>query len=95
MTGASFTVRVNGWVASVEMPLLAVIVRGYEPPLPTAGVPLNVAVPSRLLTKVTPLGSVPVRVMPGTGNPLVVIVKLPTVPAEKVTLFALVIASGI
>ena len=34
-----FTVSVNVWVAFVLTPLLAVIVIGYMPPVPAAGVP--------------------------------------------------------
>ena len=40
-----------------ETPLLAVIVIGYEPPVPAAGVPLSTPV---VLLRETPLGSEPV-----------------------------------
>ena len=62
IAGAWFTVRVKLWLAGVPTPLLAVIVIGYLPPVPAAGVPLSVAVPFPLLTNVTPLGSAPVSV---------------------------------
>jgi hypothetical protein len=59
---------------------------------PEAGVPLSVAVPFPLSLNVTPLGSVPVSVRLGVGDPVVVTVKIPAVPAVNVVLFALVIA---
>ena len=37
--GASFTVRVNDWVALEPTPLVAVKVRLYTPPEPATGVP--------------------------------------------------------
>ena len=43
------------------------------PPVPGAGVPESVAVPSPLSVKVTPPGSVPVSVIGGGGPPAVVI----------------------
>ena len=46
MVGAlSSTVSVKDCVAFVATPLLAVMVKQYVPPVPTAGVPLSVAVP--------------------------------------------------
>ena len=66
----------------------------YKPPLPASGVPLSVAVPFPLSTKFTPAGSAPVSVSAGTGNPMVVTVKLPSVPVVKVVLPALVIAGA-
>src|SRR4051812_14546594 len=62
------------------------------------GVPLRVAVPSLLLTNVTPPGRKPVSVIdiPGPlGTPLVVTLKEPGVPTLKVVLFALVIAGAL
>jgi hypothetical protein len=91
---AVFTVRVKPWLAGVPTPLLAVMVREYVPPLPAAGVPLNVAVPFPLFTNVTPLGSAPVSVSVGVGDPVVVTVKLPAVPTVNVVLLALVIAGA-
>lgn len=40
------------------IPLLAVMVMAYEPPVPAAGVPLNVPA----VVNVTPLGNAPVSV---------------------------------
>src|SRR5207344_2215511 len=57
---AMFTVNVKGWFAGAPTPLLAISVREYVPFVPVAGVPLSVAVPFPLLTKVIPLGSAPV-----------------------------------
>jgi hypothetical protein len=71
--------------------LLAVIVIGYVPAVPVAGVPLSVAVPL-FTNNVTPFGSVPVSLSDGVGAPVVVTVKLPAVPTVNVVLFALVIA---
>jgi len=53
MVGAPSTVRVNDCVASGLTPLEAVMLSGYVPLVPTAGVPARVAVPSPLSTKVT------------------------------------------
>jgi hypothetical protein len=61
------------------------------PAVPVAGVPLNVAVPLPLSRNVTPLGSVPVSVNEGVGDPVAVTVKLPAVPTVNVVLLALVI----
>ena len=69
-----FTVRVNIWLAAAPTPLLAENVRAKVPPLPDAGVPLNVAVPFPLFTNVTLLGSAPVSVSDGVGVPVVVTV---------------------
>ncbi len=62
------------------------------PAVLAAGVPLTVAVPLWLSTKVTPLGRLPYRLNAAAGYPLVVIVKLPGTPAVKVALAALVMA---
>ena len=48
--------------------------------MPAAGVPARVAVPSPLSTKVTPVGSAPVSLSAGVGNPVVVTVNVPAVP---------------
>ncbi len=50
--------------------------------------------PFPLSTNVTPLGSVPVLVNAGVGDPVVVTVKLPAVPTANVVVFALVIAGA-
>ena len=53
-----------------------------------------VAVPFPLSVKVTPDGSFPLSVSAGTGNPVVVTVKLPLVPTVKVADARLVILGG-
>jgi hypothetical protein len=55
------------------------------------GVPLIVAVPFPLSTKVIGLGKVPVKDSAGVGLPVVVTVKLPFTPTVNVVLLALVI----
>jgi hypothetical protein len=88
-------VSVNDCVAFASTPLLAVMVIGYAPPVPAAGVPLSVAVPLPLSVKVTPLGSAPVFVIVTTvGNPLVVTVNVPALPTVNVAAFALVMAGA-
>ena len=57
---------------------------GYVPPVPAAGVPERVAVPSPLSTKVTPLGRGPVSETAGAGKPPVVTVNVPALPVVKV-----------
>src|SRR5262245_22163682 len=57
--GGGTTVSVKDCEAIGVMPLLAVIVNGKTPA--ADGVPIKVAVPSPLSTKVTPCGKVPVR----------------------------------
>ena len=64
------------------------------PPLPASGVPASVAVPSPLSTKVTPLGSGRSSLKLESGNPLVVTVKLPSVPTVNVVWSALVIVGA-
>ena len=87
--------RVKPWVASGETPLPAVIVKSYAPPLPAAGVPVIVAVPSGLSVKVTPLGRVASpSLSEGVGAPVVVTVKLPKVPAVKMVSSSLVIVGA-
>ena len=73
-----------------ETPFEAVIVIGYVPPVPAAGVTLSR--PAEL--KVTPLGKLPVSVNVGVGKPLAVTVKEPAVPTVNVVLFALVNAGA-
>src|SRR5688500_15315170 len=83
----SFTVSVKGWTALGATPLFAVMVSGYGPWVPGPGVPASVAVPSLLLTKVTPVGSAPVwliTIEAPVGKPVVVTVKVPGVPTLKV-----------
>jgi len=82
------------WLAGLPIPLLAVKVRVYVPPLPDAGVPPSVAVPFPLSLKVTPLGSTPASVRVAVGAPVVVTVKLPAVPTINVILFPLVMTGA-
>jgi hypothetical protein len=77
-------VSVNDRLASGPAPLWAVSVIGYLPPLPAAGVPWSVAVPSWLSLKVTPPGSSPASARLGTGDPLVLTVNDPACPTVKV-----------
>ena len=62
--------------------------------LPLAGVPDRVAVPSPLLTKVTPLGSVPDSVSVAFGFPVLVTVNVPALPSANVVLAAEVMDGG-
>jgi hypothetical protein len=80
--GAWFTVNVKVWVA-VWTPFAAVNVNGYVPPEFAAGVPARVAVPPPLSVKLTPAGSVPLKLSAGAGTPTAVIVNVPAVPAWK------------
>jgi hypothetical protein len=83
-------VRVKDCVAFDPTPLLAVMVMVVTDA--PAGVPLIVAVPFPLSTKVIGLGSEPVVMdSAGVGLPVVVTVKLPFTPTVKVVLLALVI----
>ena len=95
MAGAWFTVSVKLWGAVDPVLLVAVKVIAYVPPIPAAGVPESVPVPFRLSVKVTPEGkATPPLAMVGAGKPVVVTVKLPSVPTVKVVAFALVIAGA-
>ena len=88
------TVKVKLWVASGEIPLVALTEIGYVPAVPAAGVPDSVAVPLPLSVKLTPLGSVPVFDSDGAGVPVVVNEKLPACPVVNVVLDPLVIAGA-
>lgn len=92
--GALVTVSVN---ASVVLPsaLLAVIVIGYVAPLPAAGVPASVAVPSPLSRNVTPAGKVPDSDSAAVGDPEAVTVNEPALPAANIADAALVIAGAL
>ena len=70
------TVRVNAWVASGATPLVAVIMIGQDPALPSAGVPVIVALPSPLSVNETPDGRAPVLLNVGVGLPVVVTVNV-------------------
>ena len=87
-------VNVKLCVAAVPIPLLAVNVIGYVPGVPAAGVSVSVPVPSPLSLNDTPLGSAPVSFKEGVGFPVVVTVKLASVPTVNVVLLALVIAGA-
>jgi len=76
------------------MLFLAVMVIGYLPFVPLAGVPPNVAVPFPLSKNVTPLGNVPVSINDGVGMAAVVTVKLSAVPTVNVALLALVMTGA-
>ena len=60
--------------------------------MPTAGVPLNLAVPFPLFTNVIPEGNAPDSVIVGAGVPAVVMVNVPAVPTLNAVLAALAIA---
>jgi hypothetical protein len=96
MAGALFgglTVSVKLWVAFGEIPLAAVMVIGYEPTLLV--VPDRVAVPSPLLTKLTPEGSEPVSDRLAVGAPVDCTVKDPLTPWTKTAELRLVMAGGV
>src|SRR5260370_110363 len=59
------------------------------------GVPLSVPVPLPLSRNVTPAGKVPLSVMLGVGDPLVVTLNVPAAPTWNVTAFALVNAGAL
>ena len=65
------------------------------PAVPAAGVPAIVAVPSPLLTKVTPLGRAPVLVREAIGLPVVSTLKLPGMLTENVALAGLMKAGAL
>ena len=86
------TDRVKDCVALDPKPLLAVMVIGLtDAPV---GVPLIVAAPFPLSTKVIGLGSDPVSVNVIGRVPVVVTVKMPFTPTVNVALLALVICGG-
>ena len=64
-------------------PFVAVIVNGYVPPVPAAGVPESVAVPSPLSVNVTPDGSLPDSDNARVGVPLDVKVRAPAMPTYR------------
>jgi hypothetical protein len=86
--GASSTVNVKLWVASVPAPLCAVNVMPYVPPVLVAGVPLSTPVE---LLNVTPVGSGPDSLSVGAGVPVAITVNVPGAPTVNVVLFELVI----
>jgi hypothetical protein len=88
--GAWSTVSVKLCEVVPEL-LVALKVIEYVPPVPAAGVPLRTPV---VVLNVTPVGSAPVSLNVGAGNPVAVTVKVPPVPTVKVVLLALVMAGG-
>ena len=88
--GRPTTVRVKCWM-SEPATFVAVIVNGYVPPVPAAGVPASIAVPSPLSLNLTPRGSAPFSDKPGVGTPVDVTVKVPAWPTVKVVPAGLVI----
>ena len=62
--------------------------------LPTAAVPVRMAVPSPLSVKLTPDGSAPDSVMVEVGLPVVLTGNVPRVPAVNVAELSLVIAGA-
>jgi hypothetical protein len=84
MDAPEFTVNVKLCTAAVPTPLLAVNVNEYIPAMPTAGVPLNMPVPFPLSVNVTPVGSGPVSVNAGVGEPTVVTMNDPEACSVKV-----------
>jgi len=71
-------------VASIPTPLWAVRLMVYVPAVPPAGVPLKVAVPLWLSTKLTPVGRAPNSDRLGVGNPTAATVNELAVPNWKV-----------
>lgn len=94
IAGADFlvTVSVKLCVADELAPLVAVMVNGQLPAVPTAGVPARVAPRLPFGVNVTPEESAPVLLtVVATGKPAgVVTVKLPAVPAWQVAWSGLV-----
>ena len=88
--GGPTTVRAKDWV-SEPATFVAVILNGYVPPEPAAGVPARVAVPPPLSLNLTPRGSAPFSDKPGVGTPVDLAVKAQTLPAVHVVWSALVI----
>src|SRR5664280_88520 len=75
---------------AVVVPLAFLAVRVSVEVPAVVGVPVMVAVPSPLLVKRTPVGTVPVSVMAAVGEPVVVTVKENAVPTTPVAEPALV-----
>ena len=78
---AGRTVNVKPRTASGGMPLVAVMMSGYVPAVPVAGVPLIAPVTA---SKVKPVGSVPDNEKTGAGQPEEVIGKASKAPIVKV-----------
>ena len=85
------TIKVKSCVF-VPAALAAVKVMLYVPTVPAAGVPLKTWVAA---LNVTPAGKAsPPIVHDGAGKPVAVVVNVPAVPTEKVTVLALVITGA-
>jgi hypothetical protein len=84
---ALLTVSVKGWLAGVPTPLVAVIVMGKLPTVPSAGVPLSTPADDSVM----PLGNEPVSLNVGAGNPVAATVNVPAVFTVKAVLLTLVI----
>jgi hypothetical protein len=93
-SGPLLTVSVKVCEASVPTPLVAVIVSGYVPSVPSAAEPESVAVPFPLSTNETPVGSGPLSEMADVGYPVVVTLKLSELPVENVLASVEVIAGA-
>ena len=78
----------------VDAPLTEVIVSGYEPEVPAAGLPVMTAAPG-VAVNVTPAGSVPVREMVGVGVPVAVALIVPTLPTTNAVLPVTVRTDGV
>src|SRR3954468_18741783 len=94
MDGASPTATVKAWLSAGALPLSALIVNPYVPPLPAVGVPASVAVPFPLSVKLSQAGRVPLVGSAGVGAPLVVPENAPAAPTAKEALSALVMVGA-
>ena len=92
--GASSTVSEKDSSAATPTPLIAWRVNVWMPPVPTAGVPAKVAVPSPLSVRVTPAGKSPFSEIAAVGKPVVVTAKVPWLPTVKVVPAPDVMAAG-
>jgi len=87
---AAATFSVKFWAASGPMPLCAVNVSENVPLV--AGVPLSTPVDA---SKFTPLGTLPLALRSGIGNPVAVTVNVPAVFTLNAVLVALVISDAV
>jgi uncharacterized membrane protein len=90
MARACPIVNVKSWLALDPMPLWALMVMEYVPPVFAVGVPLSVPPGAR----VTPAGSVPVSLKLGAGNPVAVTGNELLLPTVNVVAAALVTAGA-
>ena len=91
--GAWPTTTAKVWVAFGLIPLLAVIVRLVVPV--AVPVPDSRAVPLPLSVNVSPAGSVPVSVIFGVGDPVVVIAAAPALFKVKKAVLPLVMVGAV